>query len=215
MTIQNTKTSVDAYQFHKEAKANKAKLDKGDATVEKAEILNISKYQLVGEEIRSLGVTAGDYAKAAMFPTREAWLQYRADQIALHEESEGEKGAKDPRAEGQTSFQRALDIARRYHDDKNRLESLSEEWNKDKTKNEDMRTAISFLVEEWQKETESPKVNLDRFAEWCAGKGQNKAKSAPKGWDEYVREAVRKAVNAGATEDEIVSVFMDEIRTNF
>jgi len=142
MTIQNTKTTTDAFQFHTEAVADAKALDKGNATMAKAVTANIAKYAQVGETIRSLGVTFGDYARAAMFSTREEWNAYRAEEI--------ENGTKDPRPTAQTSFQRAFWIAKRVHADS---------------------VDVSELVETYkaEKNIDNDGVTLNGFASWCNG----------------------------------------------
>lgn len=162
MSVQNTKTSVNAYEFHEEAKSNLEKIEKADATVEKANVVSIDKYLVIGEDIRSKHVTYGDYARAAMFPTREAWLEYVA--------KEKENGVAQPRPKGQTSFQRALDIAKRFHEERKQLETRADDFNATVTNEKNRRTPLSFLIDDYVADVQPKSVTLIDFANWCADK---------------------------------------------
>ena len=200
MSVQNTQTKVNAYEFHSEAKANVVKLDKADQTVEKANETSIDKYLAVGEDIRSKNVTYGDYAKAAMFDSREAWLAYRAEQMELFANSDGKQGAKDPRPEGQTSCQRALDIAKRFHAERKQLQARADEHNANLAPDsKERRTPISFLVEDYVAET-GKTVSVIEFANWCADKKSGNTRKEPKDWKFYLSEAINKAFIDGADE---------------
>ena len=200
MSVKKTQTKVNAYEFHSEAKANVTVLDKADSTVDKANRNGIDKYLSVGEDIRSKNVTYGDYAKAAMFPEREQWLAYRAEQMELFATSEGQQGSKDPRPEGQTSCQRALDIAKRFHDERKRLQTLADEHNASLSPDsKERRTPISFLVDEYEADTGKSVTVID-FANWCQGKKSGSSRQEPKDWKFYLSEAINKAFADGADE---------------
>jgi hypothetical protein len=159
MSVQNTKTTTDAFQFHAEAVADAKTLDKGNATMAKAVTTNITKYAAVGETIRSLGVTFGDYARAAMFPTREEWNAYRAEQI--------ENGTKDPRPTAQTSFQRAFWIAKRVHADGVDVSELVEQYKADKNIDNDSVTLNGFASWCNGSEPKAPLGALEKFIKAC------------------------------------------------
>lgn len=170
MSIQKMNSTVDAFEYHAEAVVDAKTLDKGDGTMAKAVKTNIAKYATVGETIRSLGVTYGDYAKAAMFSTREEWNAYRTAEI--------ENGTKDPRPKAQTSFQRALWIAKRVHADGVDVLELVEQYKTDKN-------------------IEDKGLTLNGFASWCNGS----TPTAPLGALEKFIKACRHAVpELGETE---------------
>lgn len=175
-------------QFEDRAKATKVAIGKAHKTAETAIGKLIATYADQGEHIRESGLSASGWA----------WLAEHTAEEEANAKAQAKDDGKRAQPKRLNTYQRALNIANKVGESGKKTPELIEEF----------RETLDDGAE----------VTLTEFAKWCIADGNKrdpKAPKAPKSWQEYLMEDVRRAVNDGASEDEIVGVFMAEIRNNF